>query len=97
MLASLIVATLISKGSKKAVYFFYSADLGGAILIVITFMLIGNEFDLILFIALAFYVYTFFNAGRKILDENAETFAINLLKWSLISLPVELALVVLPF
>ncbi|MCZ6465746.1 MAG: hypothetical protein O6829_00520 [Alphaproteobacteria bacterium] len=94
MLAQLIVSMLISQGSKKAVYFLYSADLGGTILIGITFLIFGGGDGIVVFIAAASYVLYFFNVGRKsYTDENAKTFAINLLKWSAISLPVELALV----
>lgn len=98
MLTKLILAMLIHRGSKKAVYFLYSAEFGGTILIGIVFLISDVETGIFVIVAVALYVLYFFNyARKKYTDEDSKTFAFNLLKWSAISLPVEAALVGLFF
>ena len=98
MLAQIILQILMSQGSKKAVYFFYSADLGGALLIGLVFLIFGRGDGALAFIVAASYVAYFFNVGRKEhTEESVGQFATNLLKWSAISIPVDLALAGLPF
>lgn len=96
MLAELILKLFIAQGSKKAAYFFYSADLGGVLLIGLFFLFFGSA-GFLGFLIFAGYILYFFNVGRKEADEDAGTFAINLLKWSVISVPFEIAMVALYF